>query len=495
MPVPRRAIGESRLARRPRVTGRRASCWALRPVDTRCVPGAQSAMRTDPRRFGVTRANSRRPFSQVHAVDVDVVVPVVERRVDRPRERRQRMRPRAGVVVRLVVVGRREAAWWPAASSAALTSRVPQPVKRSRPDRAHGAAGRGVRVVGASLEQPRDLLGAQGRVLPEQERGRGRHLRRRERRADRVAELERPAVGVRMAGAGHRGRVDELERDRREDRVARSGEVVVDRVAVRVVGHRAVLPDRADADHVRQRRRIVREVPRRRGRLRAVADRRHDDGALRVGVLDGGLLERRVGVEARVERIAHAAEAEVDHARAVVDGPADRGDLGLERDRPVGSDDLRDHQLRVERHAGDALVVERVRGDLPRDERAVPLLVGVRRAADEGACAATTRPTNSGCVPSMPGVDHRDLDRNEAVERSASTSTRGRLRGTTASRRAARGCRTRTAAGSQRGRGEREERAAANVSLDEQRRRHARARDPGPGAQRTRYVPGGSGAG
>ena len=82
---------------------------------------------------GVSRANSRWPLLQVDAVDVDVVVPVVERRVDRPRQRRQRVRPEAGVVVRLVVVGGGSGV--PSVSSVERGEHVerPQPVNGSRP--------------------------------------------------------------------------------------------------------------------------------------------------------------------------------------------------------------------------------------------------------------------------------------------------------------------------------------------------------------------------
>ena len=45
-------------------------------------------------------------------------------------------------------------------------------------------------------------------------------------------------------------------------------------------------------------------------------------------------------------RVADAAEAEVDHPRAALDGPADRARLGLRRDGPVVADDLRDEQPR-----------------------------------------------------------------------------------------------------------------------------------------------------
>src|SRR5439155_17199296 len=122
--------------------------------------------------------------------------------------------------------------------------------------------------------------------------------------------------------------------------------------------------------------------PRLRERLVAVPDRGYEQSALRVRVRDGLRLHRRVRVAIRVHGVAYAAEAEVDHARAVVRGPADRGRLRGERNRPIGLHDLRDEQLRRVGDAGDALRVE-VRGDLAGDERPVPLGVDARIAADE----------------------------------------------------------------------------------------------------------------
>ena len=298
--------------------------------------------------------------------------------------------------------------------SALATSSVPQPVKRIAAGRARTATGDRRRVVGAALDEVPDLVGGQRRVDSEQERGGCAHLRRGERRADRVAELERPAVGVRVGAARVVG--DEVRRDRREHVVARRGDVDVHRVAVRVVRDGSVATHSRDADHVRERSGIRRVPPRCRRRLRAVPDRRDDDGAFRVRVLDGGALERRVGVERRVERVAHAAEAEVDDACALVDGPADPGDLGGERDVAVGGDDLRDDQSCVEREAGHPDPVRRVGGDLAGDERPVSLLVVVRRAADE----RLRRDDASGEVGMRSvdaGVDDRDLDRREARHR------------------------------------------------------------------------------
>src|SRR4029450_2055453 len=80
--------------------------------------------------------------------------------------------------------------------------------------------------------------------------------------------------------------------------------------------------------------------------------------------------------------VANAAEAEVDHPRALLHCPADRPGLGLRRDRAVGLDDLRDHEPSGRRDSGDARAVVRDRGDLARDEGPVAELVA-HRPADE----------------------------------------------------------------------------------------------------------------
>ena len=158
---------------------------------------------------------------------------------------------------------------------------------------------------------------------------------------------------------------------------------------------------------MRQRGGVARVRPRRPRRLVGVPHRRDDDDAARVGVANGGRLERRVRVAAGVARVADAAEREVDHARAVVDRPADRVGLGLERDLPVRAHDLGDQQLRRERDPGDAERVVRLRCDQARDERPVALLVGQRAPADEAPRAGDA----GGEVRVRavdPGVDHRD---------------------------------------------------------------------------------------
>ena len=137
----------------------------------------------------------------------------------------------------------------------------------------------------------------------------------------------RPTVGVRPVGAA--GTAATGSSGRREDRRPGAARSLYTRVAVRVVGDRPVLAERAHAEHVWKRRRVVGERPRRRGRLRRRSHGGDDDRAVRIRVLDSGLLERRVRVKARVERVTDTAEAEVDHPRAVVDRPADRARFGL----------------------------------------------------------------------------------------------------------------------------------------------------------------------
>ena len=164
----------------------------------------------------------------------------------------------------------------PSSVSAASTSRRPQPVYLSRPDGHSPQPVTGLASSALRSSSQATWPGVSAGSWPEQQRRGSRHLRRGERGADRVAELERPAVGVRVpctAGAA----VDQVRGNRREDPVPRRREVVVDGVPVRVVGHRAVAPHRADADHMGQRRRIVGEAPRCRGGLRPVPDGCDDD--------------------------------------------------------------------------------------------------------------------------------------------------------------------------------------------------------------------------
>ena len=136
-----------------------------------------------------------------------------------------------------------------------------------------------------------------------------------------------PAARVALVGAAGELR-SQLQRQGREDRLPGRRDVVEDRVTVREVRDRAVLRERAHADHVRERGRVAGEVPRLARRLVAVPDRGDDDDVVRDRVGDGLGLRLRVRVARGMQRIADPAEAHVDHARALVDGPPDRLRLG-----------------------------------------------------------------------------------------------------------------------------------------------------------------------
>ena len=86
---------ESRTWRPTRCESASRTDRGSRPVDVVACPAPRAASRT----FAARRRRQAReeplPGAEVDAVDVEVVVPVVERRLDRPRQRRQRVRPRA----------------------------------------------------------------------------------------------------------------------------------------------------------------------------------------------------------------------------------------------------------------------------------------------------------------------------------------------------------------------------------------------------------------
>ena len=219
------------------------------------------------------------------------------------------------------------------------------------------------------------------------------------------------AVGVPLVGAERPSRGDRPGQ-RREQLVARGGEVVVDRIAVREARHGAVTRERAHAEDVRQSRRIARVAPRHLGRVVAVPDGRDDDHALADRVLDRAGLERGEAVPALVCRVTHSAEAEVDDRGTLVDRPADRTCLRLEWDDAVRANDFRDEQLGRERHAGDPLSVVERRRDQAGDERAVAVPVTPRRATDEAprrgdpTCELRMSPIDA-------RVDHGDAHRGK----------------------------------------------------------------------------------
>ena len=241
--------------------------WTSRLVRSTSRPSTRCGARPpegEPGRGDLLRSQAGEealPLLQEDPVDVDRVVPVVERRRDRARQRRQRMGERARVVVRLVRCRAAAGRAGGQVGERGLRRRaVPSRCSASRPG-GHCvqpfAALASAALRSSSHETWSGVSSGPGRG----ERRRGRDLRRRERRADRVAELGRAAVRVGPVGAPA---VDEALRDRREDVVAGRGEVDEDRR--RDSSTRA--PSRPggsrDADHVRQRRRVVGVRPRRR---------------------------------------------------------------------------------------------------------------------------------------------------------------------------------------------------------------------------------------
>ena len=242
-----------------------------------------------------------------------------------------------------------------------------------------------------------------------------RHLRGSERRPLRLSKLVRAAARIALIGAAREARGQRPGKDR-QDLEARRREVVVDRVAVRERGDAARVVHRAHAEDVRKRRRVARVLPRARRRLVGVADRRNDDDAVRDRIGDSVSLEARVGVTVRIERVTDAAEAHVDDASAVVDGPANRPCLRVDRDRARLGHDLRDEQFGRRREARDADPVVDACPDEPGDERAVTERVHARRAADEALRAEDpAREIGMACVDA--GVDDRDRDRLERRQR------------------------------------------------------------------------------
>jgi hypothetical protein len=114
-------------------------------------------------------------------------------------------------------------------------------------------------------------------------------------------------------------------------------------------------------------------------------------------------------------RIPQPAEADVDHARAHLQGPTDRPRLGSRRDRAVGPDDLRDEQVGGRREARDPVAVVHGCGDLSRDEGPVTLVVG-GRAPDEAARRDDLAAAQVGVLDVDARVDHRHPNRREELQ-------------------------------------------------------------------------------
>ena len=202
------------------------------------------------------------PFAQPDPVDVDLVVPEVERGRDVDRAAVERERPVARVVVALVAVARRRSAP-PSAFSAAATSSWPQPLYGSRRAVQRRQPVGGVDVGRRALEQRRrpgrarasGCIAISSAAAAETCGGRvGGPLRRSGTRAARRSSSpgrrSRDAPPSASAAASRRSRPP-----------ARRGRC---RTVSRFenAGTEPSCGERADPDHVRERGRVAREVPR-----------------------------------------------------------------------------------------------------------------------------------------------------------------------------------------------------------------------------------------
>ena len=361
---------------------------------------------------GRERGVERLSAAEVDGIDVVLIVPEVERRLDGARSpargKEEAVGVLAGVVVRLVRVARRQGARESLDRRRSVES-TPARV-RIAPGRARRAARLRLRVGGRALDDRRHLLGPQQGPDAEQVRRDRRRLRRGERRPLRGPELRGRTRGVPLVRAA-RSLPGERARERRENVLSGSPHVVVDGVPIRERGRPPASRQGADAEHVGESRRVAREAPRRPGSLVGVADRGHDHRAVLHGVSDRLLLEARVRVATRVPRVAKAAQADVDDACTVVDRPADRTRLRLDGDRPVGCHDLRDDELGRGREPGDPDVVVELRGDDPRNDR--PVAAAVLRAAADEALRHSHVPGEIRMAEVDARVDHGDADRRE----------------------------------------------------------------------------------
>ena len=230
----------------------------------------------------------------------------------------------SGVVVRLVGV---RAAGCPtcrfSASSAASTLSRPQPVSASRPVAALAAASRRSTSVAERSSSHADLVGRERRVdaragAPPRPRPAAPRTTCRSRRgtsAGPQSEYGSRAADERARRSGSAG--SSRRRPRRARRCRRRA------------GRGSRTPEPSRPRAARRRRSRAAATAGQSAKLHGVAGESaplptadDDDDALRVRVRDRVALERRERVERRVVRVAHAAEAEVDHPRALVGRPA-----------------------------------------------------------------------------------------------------------------------------------------------------------------------------
>ena len=257
---------------------------------------------------------------------------------------------------------------------------------------------------GRLLEQIGDLRGGKQRIRRPDESRRARDLGRRERRAAREAVQAQERAGERHpwvgAGPGER-------RDRAEDAVAGRGDrdvgafvgeasLTAGRRRGRYGEPRSAAPVRPD--RLQERGWVLHRV----ARSAIVSGGGDEEDAVGGRVGDGVALRRRGGLPA---------DAEVDDARAVVDGVGDRIRLVEVGERSVRAARLDDQQLGIPAEARDPVAVrDRPCGESGH-ERAVTVRVAhvaVARAhvVDGRVLRGDVRRREVGA-----GVDDRDRDR------------------------------------------------------------------------------------
>ena len=198
------------------------------------------------------------------------------------------------------------------------------------------------------------------------------------------AVLLRPAARVPLLEARRVDAAVSAQREGREDLLPGAAMSLNCASRFENAGEPPVAAERADAEHVRQRRGPARVRPRLRRRLVGVARPRRRRA--RPSRPRRRPRPPRAASTCRApgsRRVAEAAEAHVDDAGAVRDRPADRLRLRLDRDRPLRPDDLGDEQLGRRSEPGDPDAVVRLGCDQARDERPVALGVDGGRAGDE----------------------------------------------------------------------------------------------------------------
>ena len=288
-----------------------------------------------------------------------------------------------------------------------------------------------------------DLVGLQRRVDAEQQRRRGRDLRRGERRADRVAEVGRAAVGVRLRCSRRAcGRSGCAGSSRRRPRPARPGRRTAGRGS-RTAGTEPSA--RSAATPI-----TCGSAAGQSAKLHGVAG---DVGPLPTAETTTTPFEYAYATASRsggenVSTLASCGSRTPPRLRLITRAPRSTAHViasaSASSETPSASTTLPISSCDVEAEPGDADPVERVR---PRSARRrtcrgprCPASTSRRRTT----CRRRTRPANSGCPKSMPESITATLTLGQVGLARARSPRRGPARGTTASPRAARCSRRRS---------------------------------------------------